>query len=107
MPRKKHNTRKRKSQKISRDIMSMVLLDTLKQINNAKKIPFFDIERPNVGIYKDFLEHFNTVIEVSERQENGNFFVKMDEAKLGIHEVDAHGWYARLTGMEYQQIHIQ
>jgi hypothetical protein len=105
MPRKK--TRKRKIQKISNVKMSMVLLDTLKQINNAKKIPFANIERPDLGTYKDFLGHFNKVIEVSERQENGNFFVKIDDAELGRHKTDAHGWHVRLTGMEYQKIHIQ
>ncbi len=107
MPRKKHNARKRKSQKISRDITSMAFSDALKDINNAKKIPFTNIERPDVGTYKDFLGHFNKVIEVSERQEDGNFFVKIDDVMLGSNKVDAHGWHLRLTNMEYQQIHIQ
>ena len=111
MPRKKHNTRKRKSSKTNQKMlsinMSLLLSDALKDIKNAKKIPFANIERPDVGTYKDFLGNFNKVIEVSERQDDGNFFVKIDDVMLGSNEVDAHGWYLRLTNMEYQKIHIQ
>ncbi|EGU38832.1 hypothetical protein VII00023_07234 [Vibrio ichthyoenteri ATCC 700023] len=79
------------------------LFGALKILEDAKKVPFMEIERPTVGVYRDNLDVEHDVIEVSERELDGNFSVTIQNDELGQHKTDAYGWFVRLVGMDYQR----